>query len=555
MTSSDTSEIAPRRGFLKIREVTDIPPLLLLAVNVVPLIGVIWLGWDVRGLMLLYWSENLIIGVMTIVKMLAAAPIAGLFSSAFFAVHYGGFCAIHGLFILAMTGGDFESVMNGGESSWPFFLIFFEILFVVVKAVIDVAPPIWFLAFGALLISHATSLILNFFVRGERNEASGANLMGSPYVRVIILHITILAGGFAVLAFGSPTAMLVLLVILKTAVDLVFHLREHRSKKLSKDESPSVVVPTAMVALMAMVLAGCAGENLSRSAGRENDCLVVSPDASAPSGGAVDAYASRQDVRAALSNPSMRADCRGTPASQLVQRWGFPAVRLLPSPAADERDILDDGVDILVTRRPDVIEYARRDTMATVRPLAWDRAYALVAREPFESDIEGRSMIALEAVQADARRADAVGWLTMASDCPVLSPPADSVSAREVANRVVFESDDPVAADIAARLVSLLRRSGVGRRQASAAGLPADEFSRRLADGLDAFFVLALPTSASDPCQAWSNQFAAASWIEPDALRVLLETRDHVVVRRKDLGILIDASGLPHVVAYPPTTS
>jgi len=43
-----------------------------------------------------------------------------------------------------------------------------------------------------------------------------------------VLHITILGGAFMVAWFGTPLAALALLVGLKTAADLFFHLRERR---------------------------------------------------------------------------------------------------------------------------------------------------------------------------------------------------------------------------------------------------------------------------------------------------------------------------------------
>ena len=214
-------------GVFDLDEVADLPPILLLAVNVIPLVGVVWLGWDVRSVLTLYWAENLIIGASTIVKMIASSPIGGIFGGAFFLVHYGGFCAVHGLFILALTGDPTNDLMQLGES-WPFVFVFVELLVKVTGAVFATAPKWWFVAFGALVISHGLSLVTNFFVRGERKSANVQSLMGSPYGRVILLHVTIIGGGFAVLALGSPVWLLVILVVIKTLVDLGFHLREHR---------------------------------------------------------------------------------------------------------------------------------------------------------------------------------------------------------------------------------------------------------------------------------------------------------------------------------------
>jgi hypothetical protein len=53
--------------------------------------------------------------------------------------------------------------------------------------------------------------------------------MMSVYGRVIVLHITIIGGAFVIAAFETPVAALVLLIGLKTALDLVLHLRSHRA--------------------------------------------------------------------------------------------------------------------------------------------------------------------------------------------------------------------------------------------------------------------------------------------------------------------------------------
>ena len=55
--------------------------------------------------------------------------------------------------------------------------------------------------------------------------------MGKPYVRVVVLHVTVLIGGFLSLAMGEPVAILFVLVVLKTALDVNFHLKERRSSR------------------------------------------------------------------------------------------------------------------------------------------------------------------------------------------------------------------------------------------------------------------------------------------------------------------------------------
>jgi len=201
----------------------------LLAVNLIPLLGVFLWGWDATALLVLYWSENLILGAYNIVKMIACEPFRGLFPSLFFLVHYGGFCAVHGLFVLSIGDGSasMDSIMDG-EERWPFVLVFVELLVGVVSHVLSQAPTEWLIGFAALAVSHGLSLVVNYFYGGEYREANVGRLMGAPYKRVVVLHVAILAGGWAAAVMDSPLPMLLVLVVLKTGLDAVLHLREHR---------------------------------------------------------------------------------------------------------------------------------------------------------------------------------------------------------------------------------------------------------------------------------------------------------------------------------------
>lgn len=59
-------------------------------------------------------------------------------------------------------------------------------------------------------------------------RVSATDLMGAPYRRVVILHLTILFGAFAVVLTGAQLGPMLILIALKTGVDLAFQLREHR---------------------------------------------------------------------------------------------------------------------------------------------------------------------------------------------------------------------------------------------------------------------------------------------------------------------------------------
>jgi len=78
----------------------------LIGANLIPFVGIFLFGWDVKYIVLLYWIENLVVTFYNILKMLAprtnqAVEHAGkLFVIPFFCIHYGGFCAVHGFFLI-----------------------------------------------------------------------------------------------------------------------------------------------------------------------------------------------------------------------------------------------------------------------------------------------------------------------------------------------------------------------------------------------------------------------------------------------------------------------
>jgi hypothetical protein len=150
-----------------------------------------------------------------------------LFMIPFFIIHYGGFTAIHGFFVLAIFSKGEQGLPMGNET-WPCFLVFVQMLYNVVKQIMLTIPPTVRLAVLSLFASHGISFVYNYILKGEYARTNPRDLMGKPYVRVFVMHITILGGGFLSMVLGSPAALLLILVILKTAIDVKFHLREHK---------------------------------------------------------------------------------------------------------------------------------------------------------------------------------------------------------------------------------------------------------------------------------------------------------------------------------------
>ncbi len=192
--------------------------LALIVANLVPLYGVVFLRWEVFPLVFLYWFENVIVGVFNVFRMVSTPPydvktwVGKVFLIPFFCVHYGMFTAIHGVFVMVLFGGY---GYQGAPFPGP------EIVAGSMKEYGLVLPAV------VLFLSHGFSFVWNHLGRGEYKRAGLNELMARPYGRIVILHLTIIFGGFLIMTLGSPIAGLLLLVALKIGFDLKAHLREH----------------------------------------------------------------------------------------------------------------------------------------------------------------------------------------------------------------------------------------------------------------------------------------------------------------------------------------
>lgn len=215
---------------------SKLPLIALLATNALPLIGVLFFKWDAFMIVLLYWSENVVIGFYNVLKIAfakvdhPAENLGKLFMIPFFTIHYGGFTAVHGVFVLAMfkQGDDF---FPSGDT-WPCFFVFVQLLFNVIAKAFNAIPNNARFVILAMFISHGISFGYNYLYRREYATINPARLMGQPYARIVVLHIAIIFGGFLTAALGSPIGLLVMLVILKTFLDVKLHQREHKAVKV-----------------------------------------------------------------------------------------------------------------------------------------------------------------------------------------------------------------------------------------------------------------------------------------------------------------------------------
>ncbi len=192
-------------------DLSHLSVVILIAANLVPLYGVLFMGWRVFPLLFLYWFENVIIGIFNVLKMLTCQPgdpetrITKIAVIPFFCVHYGLFTLVHGIFIFALFGGD-----AGVQALWSEGVGW---------AVLD------------LFVSHGISFAVNYIKGGEYKRTSLNKLMQEPYGRVVIMHLTIIGGGFLMTVLQSPVAGLIMLVLIKIVLDLRAHVSQHFRNK------------------------------------------------------------------------------------------------------------------------------------------------------------------------------------------------------------------------------------------------------------------------------------------------------------------------------------
>ena len=209
----------------------------LTVANLVPLLGVFFLGWEAAAIVLLYWIENLIVGLFNILRMIVvkvespARQFQKLFMIPFFCVHFGGFCAVHGFFLLTFfkIGAPEQALSSSGAWLGP--LVFLQLLYSVIMQLWQSRPPGLVWPAGGLLVSHGISFIINFINRQEYLSLKLNEIMFRPYKRIFLMHVAIIAGGFFILKLGSPVALLCILIFLKIGMDIWLHKRSHRPAK------------------------------------------------------------------------------------------------------------------------------------------------------------------------------------------------------------------------------------------------------------------------------------------------------------------------------------
>lgn len=230
--------------------------------------------------------------------------------------------------------------------------------------------------------------------------------------------------------------------------------------------------------------------------------------------------------------------------------------RFVVAPGRDGRDFLDDGADLLLTRDARTLSYAATLPQFMAVPLAWQRTEVLLvpgrSRDSNSLSEEARQALAREAVRGEARGAQGPFWWQTPLDCSQEFTP--SRPAASTNGRVVYDSGDNAARDLAERLVGLVRASGPraavldallpgpGRTYQRAAGLTGDALATALRRGDDAAYIVTLER-ALDPCRETQVLSKEVGWLDPATIVPLVDTRLQAIMRRGRSGVTAEWDG------------
>lgn len=187
---------------------------LIVGANAIPLLGVLLAGWDAFTVLMLFWFESAVIGFWVCVAVaishqdqmnirnLQGPPVRpGLAAALFIAAHAGIFMLVHFFFLMGFREiGDLPSAgfFNPGEVIETQFL----------------EQGLWLPLAGLFVLRGLVTV--SDRVAGRPLEPTVVGF----YVRIVLMQLAILFGGFFVMMIGGTVAPLVLLILLRVAIDV-----------------------------------------------------------------------------------------------------------------------------------------------------------------------------------------------------------------------------------------------------------------------------------------------------------------------------------------------
>jgi hypothetical protein len=226
----------------------------ILLFNILVLVMVIFFQTDKYIVIAAYFLETLIIGIFNVIKMILVAlfsPAAkeppkvmtslrkdktfssprqtNLFLIVFFIMHFSIFYFVQ-LGIMIGSADQLDKSFPGSTSFFPNPFHFF-------RAALGEEGVYIFLA---ILMMQLFTLVYSFLIRGEYKVMNCLTQGMQPYGRIILQQFVVLLGGFVIIIIQNAAVFSIMLIIIKTFIDVWAQNRQNLKILRRLEEASSI---------------------------------------------------------------------------------------------------------------------------------------------------------------------------------------------------------------------------------------------------------------------------------------------------------------------------
>lgn len=228
------------------------PGLALVAANLLPVFCVLLFDWSAQPLLAVYWLELVVIGVLGFLKAFFASPasIVGWFVkiitlpfSLMLLLPYLMLILLFGVLVFGMTPDQ------PTQHAFVSFIFFWapgalppDAAFLVLWRGFDLPTQV---SAAVLAVSHLFSFFWHLLGRGEPEEKTFRKQVLQPFARVWLMLLAVMGAMFFIEANGvePPRSVLLIIIAVKTYLDLRAHLAEHRPEARAEHNVETLKVP------------------------------------------------------------------------------------------------------------------------------------------------------------------------------------------------------------------------------------------------------------------------------------------------------------------------
>lgn len=206
----------------------------LVAANLMPILGVLFLGWDLLSVLLLYWLENLMLCGLALLRIFSRFGLAAIGTALTFLLIFIVLAASHMAVIVVLAEALGQAGANAPDVSQAADAPLFSALGMIYQGglswILLERPQLLFVALPALLASQVFSHWQGPMLAADQLSTSAVGLARHALSHVIVLHIALLLGTavIAALRVFDLLPVLVLLVLFKLWFDLRSHQEAER---------------------------------------------------------------------------------------------------------------------------------------------------------------------------------------------------------------------------------------------------------------------------------------------------------------------------------------